>query len=76
MRVKWPRRHFSAAYRAGRIAPRAADDSGSMDFVSDSLFDGRRLRALTMVDDFSSESLAIVVDQGVAQQFGTPQQQH
>lgn len=33
-----------------------------MDFVSDSLFYGRKFRALTIVDDFSRESPAIEVD--------------
>ena len=37
-----------------------------MDFVSDALFDGRRLRALTVVDAFTREALAIEVDQGIA----------
>jgi putative transposase len=32
-----------------------------MDFVSDALFDGRRLRCLTIVDNCSPECLAIVV---------------
>src|SRR4030042_2606151 len=32
-----------------------------MDFMSDELFDGRRLRLLTLVDDFTRESLAIEV---------------
>ena len=32
-----------------------------MDFVSDALFDGRRLRALTVLDTFTRESLAIEV---------------
>jgi putative transposase len=36
-----------------------------MDFVSDALFDGRRLRALTVVDAFTREALTIVVDQGI-----------
>jgi hypothetical protein len=36
-----------------------------MDFVSDALFDGRRLRALTVVDVFTREALAIEVDQGI-----------
>jgi len=36
-----------------------------MDFVSDALFDGRRLRALTVVDAFTREALAIKVDQGI-----------
>ena len=34
-----------------------------MDFVSDALFDGRRLRALTVVDAYTREALAIEVDQ-------------
>lgn len=36
-----------------------------MDFVSDALFDGRRIRALTLVDNFTREALAIVVDGGI-----------
>lgn len=36
-----------------------------MDFVSDALFDGRRLRALTVVDAFTREALAIDVDHGI-----------
>ena len=35
----------------------------SMDFVADALFDGRRFRALTVVDNFTKESLAIEVEQ-------------
>jgi putative transposase len=34
-----------------------------MDFVSDALFDGRRFRALTLVENFSRECLAIRVEQ-------------
>ena len=34
----------------------------SMDFVADNLFNGRRIRALTVVDNFSRECLAITVD--------------
>ena len=36
-----------------------------MDFVSDALFDARRLRALTVVDAFTREALAVDVDQGI-----------
>ena len=32
-----------------------------MDFMPEQLFDGRRLRILTLVDNFSRESLAIHV---------------
>lgn len=34
----------------------------SLDFVSDALADGRRIRILTIVDDFSRECLKMVVD--------------
>jgi len=37
----------------------------SMDFVADALFKGRRSRALTVVDAFTREALAIDVDQGI-----------
>ena len=37
----------------------------SMDFVVDSLFDGRRFRALTIVDNFSRECLAIEAGQSI-----------
>lgn len=36
-----------------------------MDFVSDALFDGGRLRALVVVDAFIREALAIDVDHGI-----------
>lgn len=37
----------------------APDVSWSMDFVSDGLANGHRLRCLTIVDDFTRECLAI-----------------
>jgi putative transposase len=36
-----------------------------MDFVCDALDDGRRLRALTVVDNYTRECLAIEVDPGI-----------
>jgi putative transposase len=42
--------------------PVAANISWSMDFVSDGLADGRRIRCLTIVDDCRRECLAIEVD--------------
>jgi len=42
--------------------PVAANISWSMDFVSDGLADGRRVRCLTIVDDCTRECLAIEVD--------------
>ena len=42
--------------------PASANQSWSMDFVSDGLADGRRLRCLNIVDDCTRECLAIEVD--------------
>ncbi len=41
--------------------PSTINERWSMDFVSDSLHDGRRFRTLNVVDDFSGECLAIEV---------------
>ena len=45
--------------------PERANLSWSMDFVSDGLADGRRLRCLTIVDDCTRECLAIEVDTSI-----------
>ena len=42
--------------------PSAINQRWSLDFVSDTLSDGRRFRILCIVDDFSRECLAAVVD--------------
>jgi putative transposase len=46
------------------VLPRssAPNQSWSMDHMADALIDGRKLRALTIVDDFTRECLAIEVD--------------
>ncbi|MEM1097887.1 MAG: DDE-type integrase/transposase/recombinase, partial [Planctomycetota bacterium] len=54
-----PRRHRSSTTRPERTAATKANESWSMDFMADQLFDGRRFRLLTLVDDFTRESLAI-----------------
>ena len=56
-----PRRHRSAVTRPELTKATRANESWSMDFMSDQLFDGRRFRLLTIVDDFTRESLAIEV---------------
>jgi putative transposase len=43
----------------------------SMDFVSDSLANGRRIKCLTVADDFSHESVEIAVDYGISGQYVT-----
>jgi putative transposase len=42
--------------------PDAINQRWSLDFVADALSDGRRFRILCIVDDFSRECLATVVD--------------
>jgi putative transposase len=58
-----PRRHRSSTTRLERSTATHANESWSMDFMSDQLLDGRRFRLLTIVDDFTRESLAIEVGQ-------------
>ena len=65
LRLKKPRRNVSAANRDRQPAAAAANEMWSMYFVSDALFDGRRLRALPVIDAFTREALAIDVDQGI-----------
>ena len=43
----------------------------SMDFVSDSLANGRRIKFLTVADDFSHECVDITVDWGISGQYVT-----
>ena len=61
LRNKKPKRHVSCQRREERPVATGIDDSWSMDFMSDELFDGRRIRLLTLVDNFTRESLAIRV---------------
>ena len=61
MRPRKHRRHVTACRRMERAVAREQNDGWSMDFMSDELFDGRRIRLLTIVDNFSRESLAIEV---------------
>ena len=44
------------------IVPDQPNQRWSLDFVSDALTDGRRFRVLTLVDDYTRECLALVVD--------------
>jgi putative transposase len=61
LRSKLPRRRKMSVTRRERYVPRRVNQAWSMDFVSDQLVDGRRIRALTIVDVFSREALAIEV---------------
>jgi putative transposase len=65
LRSKRPKRRRSAARRLRRPDVAEANDCWTMDFVSDVLFDGRRFRALTIIDQYTRECLAIHADQSI-----------
>ena len=48
--------------RAPMLLPERINQRWSLDFIADTLSDGRRFRILCVVDDFSRECLACVVD--------------
>jgi putative transposase len=50
---------------------KAVNEVWSMDFVSDSLSNGRRLKYLTVADDFSHECVDIAVDFGISGEYVT-----
>jgi putative transposase len=56
------RRKRAIGSRAPMTLPNAINQRWSLDFVSDALGDGRRFRILCVVDNFSRECLAAVVD--------------
>jgi putative transposase len=53
LRSKRPKRRISAAHRANRPEATRVNESWSMDFVSDNLFNGHRIRSLTVVGNTS-----------------------
>ena len=64
MRLKPPRRRKSAVVRSARPIADTVNHTWSMDFMSDNLADGRKIRLLTIVDNFSRECLALDVAAG------------
>lgn len=65
LRAKRPRRRRMASHRTTRPDVTRVNDCWSMDFVSDALFNGKRFRALTVMDQFTRECLAIYADQHI-----------
>jgi putative transposase len=47
------------------------NDTWSVDFVMDALANGRRIKCLTVVDDFSRECVDIAIDYGMGGQYVT-----
>lgn len=62
MRPKRRRRHVTGCRRMERVTATHPNECWSMDFMSDELYNGQRIRLLTLVDNFTRESLAIEVD--------------
>jgi putative transposase len=59
MRKKTPRRRVACVKREIKPAALARNECWSMDFVSDQLFDDRRLRVLVILENYTRECLAL-----------------
>jgi len=60
------RKRVSQANRRPRIVPTQANEQWSMDFMSDVLANGRKLRTLNIVDDATRECPAIEADTSIS----------
>ena len=65
------KRHGVAVERQALELPSAPNQVWSMDFVSDALASGRRIKILTIVDDFSKEAIDLAVDFGISGHYVT-----
>lgn len=59
MRKKTPRRRVACVKREIRPAALSRNECWSMDFVSDQLFDDRRLRVLVVIENYTRECLVL-----------------
>lgn len=62
---KRKRKRETAPIRVAIATPERPGQRWSMDFVSDQLSDGRKIRTFNIVDDFSRECPAIIVDTSI-----------
>jgi transposase InsO family protein len=65
------RRRGVAVERRTLELPQAPNEVWSIDIVSDSLEHGRRLKCLTIVDDYTKEAIDIPVDHGISGEYVT-----
>jgi putative transposase len=65
LRSKRPRRNKAAAHRLERPENNQINHCWSMDFVQDNLFDGRKFRCLTIVDNCSRYCQAISIAKSI-----------
>lgn len=61
LRVRRPKRRRSAVPRGPRVVPTASNQVWAMDFMQDTLADGRTLRVLTLIDSHTRECLTLAV---------------
>jgi putative transposase len=59
------RKQVAASPRQAIVVPERANERWSMDFMADTLADGRTFRTLNIVDDFTREALAIEVGRSI-----------
>jgi putative transposase len=60
-----------AVEREPLLLPSRPNEVWSMDFVMDALSSGRRLKCLTVVDDFTKEALELVLDHSISGEYVT-----
>jgi len=60
-----------AVEREPLLLPSRPNEVWSMDFVMDALSSGRRLKCLTVVDDFTKEALELVLDHSISGDYVT-----
>ena len=60
-----------AVERQALELPSSPNQVWSMDFVSDALANGRRIKVLTIVDDFSKEAIDLAIDFGISGHYVT-----
>jgi putative transposase len=65
LRIKRPRRSKASANRMERPDISTINQVWSMDFVADQTFNGRKFRALTIVDNYSRKCIAIHTQQSI-----------
>ena len=61
LRSKRPKRNKAAAHQMERLHINKPNKSWSMDFVADQLFNAKKFRALTVIDNFTRKCLAIII---------------
>jgi putative transposase len=71
LQVRKRRKKKSGTQRVPLVAASYVNQTWSMDFVSDSLDSGRRIKCLVVADDYSHECVQIAADFGMGAQYVT-----